>query len=64
MNKEHEFYIALGRAITKAREAKSMSQTDLANALGLVPTVVSRWERAVNKPSAYQLARMREMIDL
>jgi transcriptional regulator with XRE-family HTH domain len=40
----------LGKAIKTAREKAGMNQPALANAIGVSPMMVSRYERGENKP--------------
>ena len=43
---------ALGIAINKAREAKGLSRSALADKIGCHNSLISHWERAVGKPGA------------
>lgn len=40
------------------REAKGMTQTELAVALGLDQTTISAWERGVAEPTVFNLRRL------
>jgi len=55
---EREFARRLGRAIASARLAKDVSQEKLAEAAGVSTTTIGRWERGVNPPKSYQLAKI------
>lgn len=48
----------LGTEITRLRKAMGLSQADFARLFGVHVMTVSKWERDVTPPSAYQLALM------
>lgn len=51
----------LGEQIKKAREAKGLSQMDLAEAVGLAhPQSISNYERGIEDPPLHRLRRIAE----
>lgn len=46
------------RTIRELREAAGLTQLELANALGVTPSTVYKWERGMNEPKASQLKGM------
>jgi len=55
---ERRFALSLGAVIAKVRLGVDVSQEELAEATGVSVTTLSRWERGVNAPKAYQLAKI------
>lgn len=53
--------MVLGRNIAALRKAHGMTQSELAEALGVEPLTVSRFERGVNLPT---LPRLEQIADL
>lgn len=53
----------LGRRIKTAREAKGLSQEDLAGAVGVRSGIVSRWENGRNVPRLKRLAEIADVLD-
>ena len=52
----------LGRRIAAARESKGWHQSDLAEALGVEPPSVSRWETGKSKPSSDRIPKIAEIL--
>ena len=50
----------LGRDIAAAREAAGLTQLALANAIGVDPQTISRWERGERTPGPNDLYRIGE----
>ena len=48
--------------IRALREAKGLSQAELAEALGLDQTTVSAWERGVSEPTVFNLRRLADLL--
>lgn len=48
--------------IRALREAKGLSQRELADALGLDQTTVSAWERGVAEPTVFNLRRLADVL--
>ena len=48
--------------IREFREAKGLSQTELADALGVDQTTVSAWERGVAEPTMFNLRRLADIL--
>lgn len=56
-------HIELGERIAAARKAKSWKQKELAQAVHVEPTTVSRWERGAHAPDMMTLGRIAEALD-
>ena len=54
----------LSRALRLLREARKLTQRQVAEALGIEPSVVSGWERGRGSPSVRQLGELAEVLDL
>ena len=52
--------VTFGKRLREAREAKSLSQQDLAKLIGSVHTVIGRYERDEMKPSIDVVKRLSE----
>lgn len=50
-----------GGVVVEARRGLEASQLDMAQLLGVHPMTVSKWERGIAEPSAYQLRQIRLM---
>jgi len=50
----------LGQDIAAAREAAGLTQLALANAMGIDPQTISRWERGERRPSPSDCYRIAE----
>lgn len=50
--------------IRALREAKGLSQTELAEALGVDQTTVSAWERGVAEPTLSNLRRLADVLGI
>ena len=50
--------IGIGKRLKKLREARNLTQPELAHALSVTPSTVSRWERETVEPEAAQLVRL------
>ena len=46
------------------RTALGLTQTELADKLGVQMILVSRWERGFNKPRAKQIPKLEEIFDV
>lgn len=55
---EREFAVRLGTLIAKVRLDKDISQEELAERAGVSPSTIGRWERGLNPPKSYQLAKI------
>jgi transcriptional regulator with XRE-family HTH domain len=53
----------MGEKISAARRRKGWKQKDLARALEVEPTTVSRWERGTNGPSMQTIAHIANALD-
>lgn len=53
--------IELRDSLRIARTIKRMSQTEVADAVGVTQNTVSRWETGVTAPDARQLIKMGEL---
>lgn len=49
-----------GNSISTLRTRLGLSQAQFGNLFGVHPMTVSKWERALLQPNAYQLALMKE----
>lgn len=54
---EREFYIYLGEKLRKAREERSLSQTDVAKEIGVKSAFISSVEKG-NKASAFRIEQI------
>ena len=54
---------SLGSRIAELRRKKNMTQEDLANALGVTPQAVSKWENDLSCPDTLNLIRLAEVLD-
>lgn len=54
----------VGELIQRAREAKSMSQADLAQALGIRQQSVSKWEAGLSTPSKRRLGQVADVLGI
>lgn len=48
--------------IRALREAKGLSQAELAEALGVDQTTISAWERGVAEPTLFNLRRLADVL--
>jgi transcriptional regulator with XRE-family HTH domain len=55
---ERAYAINLGALIARERLEQDVSQEELAEAAGVSITTMGRWERGINAPRSYQLARI------
>lgn len=55
---EDDFALRLGSVISKVRLDVDLSQENLAEAAGVSVATIGRWERGVNPPKSYQLAKI------
>ncbi len=55
---------SFGRALAEARKKKNESQSELAEALGVSTDNISKWERGVICPDAYELVSLATHFDL
>jgi len=53
----------IAQKIRELRVSANMSQTDLANKLGIAPNTVSRWESGTYKPSVEDLDRIARLFE-
>jgi transcriptional regulator with XRE-family HTH domain len=53
--------VTIGRSITVAREAASMSKGELARMMGVDRRAVTRWEAGQHRPTDTNLAAMAEL---
>lgn len=51
-----------GNFVCKLREAKGLTQADIANELGVTPAAVSKWENGSSKPRVEVLFRLAEIL--
>lgn len=54
----------IGQNLSAARQAKGLTQRELANAIDTDPFQVSRWERGTNRPADATLARLADALDI
>ena len=52
----------MGAKIRAFREAKGLSQMELAEALGLDQTTISAWERGIAEPTIFNLRRLADLL--
>lgn len=50
------------KGLKRVREAKKMSQTELANKIGVKPNAVSQYESGVREPKASLLPKIAEIL--
>lgn len=50
--------------LKELRKKKNITQSDLANKLGVVPTTVSAWERGANKPTMDKVTMMADLFQV
>lgn len=55
---------ALGELIARAREARDMTQVELADRVGVGSGQVSKWERGLSLPAPRKLAKLAESLGL
>lgn len=55
---------SLGSRIAKLRRKKNMTQEDLANALGVTPQAVSKWENDLSCPDITLLPQLARLFDV
>jgi transcriptional regulator with XRE-family HTH domain len=55
---------SLGLAVRKLREARGLSQEELARASGLHPTYISGIERGLRNPTWHSVARLCRALDV
>lgn len=48
--------------IRELREAKGMTQKELADALGINQSAVARWETGENEPTAFNVRRIADVL--
>ena len=53
-----------GERIRRGREAKALTQEELAEALGVSRQAVSKWEGDLSRPAAGKLALLSETLDI
>lgn len=63
-NESAIYAMVLGRVICSLREERGLNQTQLAEALGLTQSGLSRIERGATVPDAYVLRRLAEALGL
>lgn len=56
--------MGIGKQIAKARQAKGLSQTALAELLDVSPEAVSKWEQNAYRPSAEKMRLLEAALDL
>jgi len=61
---EAELYGHIGEKIRTRRERLGWTQTKLAQAMGVTPNTVSRWETAIYRPSALDLDRLARLFGI
>jgi len=61
---EAELYGHIGEKIRTRRERLGWTQTKLAQAMGVTPNTVSRWETATYRPSALDLDRLARLFGI
>lgn len=49
--------------IRKLRRAAGITQTELAEKMGVIPSCVSSWEREITLPRARQLPQLAQVLD-
>lgn len=59
-----DFERALPRAIALLREARGISQAELARRLGVTAATMCRYEQGVNKPGVVRLAHVLEVLEV
>lgn len=52
----------MGAKIRALREAKGMTQVELAEALGVDQTTISAWERGIAEPTIFNLRRLADIL--
>lgn len=52
----------MGEKIRALREAKGLSQKELAEALGVDQTAISAWEKNKNEPTLFNLRRLCDVL--
>lgn len=52
----------MGEKIRALREAKGISQRELAEALGVDQSAVSNWERGKAEPTAFNIRRIADLL--
>ena len=55
---------SLGSRIAELRRKKNMTQEDLANALGVTPQAVSKWENDLSCPDITLLPQLARLFDV
>lgn len=55
---EVEFRVRIGALISRVRLENDVSQEELAESVGVSVSTLGRWERGVNGPKSYQLAKL------
>jgi transcriptional regulator with XRE-family HTH domain len=56
--------VNIGKNIKRLRHRIGLSQTELANKLGVTAQAVSKWERCVNSPDIALIPRIAELFDV
>ena len=59
---EQEYYIKLGQDIKALRESKGVKQSELAEKIGVKPTMLSEFENKGVKISAYRISQIMEIL--
>lgn len=62
--KDHDFFAALGQRIADLRQARGMTQSELAQALGLRQQVIATYELATRKLPASLLVPLTELFGI
>lgn len=61
---EDEYLRRLGVAIQRCRKFRKLSQEELGKLVGVPPNTISRWENGVSSLSAFNLATIREKLEV
>jgi DNA-binding transcriptional regulator YiaG len=64
IDREREWREGMPVMIRSVRRSMGMTQVDLAQALGVNPWTVSRWERGVTAPSELARRALRRLLDV
>jgi transcriptional regulator with XRE-family HTH domain len=55
---------ATGQLIQNARKAKGLTQTQLAEALGVTQPAVSEWESGISAPESFRVLRLATVLSI
>lgn len=62
-NEHGELFKSIGRTLAQRREAKGLTQDQVAEALGIGTEAVSRMERGITMPTVQRLAELAEVYE-